>query len=154
MTIKQRLGDDLKAAMKAGDKTRVSCLRMLRSRVQEREVALRPERGMAHELDDDEAQRVLAAYAKQRKDSIEAYRQGGREELAAQEEAELAIVESYLPERMSEEDLRAVVAEEIAGCGATSPAEMGQVMKRVMARVRGAADGRLVQRLVRERLGG
>jgi uncharacterized protein YqeY len=152
--IKQKLMDDLKASMKSGDKLRTGCLRMLRSKVLEREVALRPKKGADYELDDEEALQVISTYAKQRKDSIESYRAGGREELAAREEAELKIIEEYLPARMSEDELGRIVDEVIADCGATTPKEMGQVMKGVMARVRGQADGKMVNAIVRRKLGG
>lgn len=152
--IKQKLMDDLKASMKSGDKLRTGCLRMLRSKVLEREVALRPKKGADYELDDEEALQVISTYAKQRKDSIESYRGGGREDLAAREEAELKIIEEYLPAQMSEEELGRIVDEVIAECGASSPKEMGQVMKGVMARVRGQADGKAVNAIVRQKLGG
>ena len=152
--IKQKLMDDLKASMKSGDKLRTGCLRMLRSKVLEREVALRPKKGADYELDDEEALQVISTYAKQRKDSIESYRGGGREDLAAREEAELKIIEEYLPAQMSEEELGRIVDEVIAECGASSPKEMGQVMKGVMARVSGQADGKAVNAIVRQKLGG
>jgi uncharacterized protein YqeY len=152
--IKGVLMDDLKASMKAGDKLRTGCLRMLRSKVLEREVALRPKKGADYELEDEEALQVISTYAKQRKDSIESYRNGGREDLAAKEEAELKIVEEYLPEKMSADELGPIVAEIIAESGATSPKDMGQVMKLVMARVGGAADGKAVSQIVRQKLGG
>ena len=152
MTIKQRLMDDLKQAMKARDKTRVSCLRMLRARVLEQEVAARAKQGREYELDDDEALAVLSTYAKQRRDSIESYREGGREDLATQEESELAIVRDYLPEQLSEDKLRDVVRQAIDETGAGSPKQMGLVMQLVMSRVRGSAEGQAVSRLVREML--
>jgi len=152
--IKDTLMDDLKASMKAGDKLRTGCLRMLRSKVLEREVALRPKKGADYELEDEEALQVISTYAKQRKDSIESYRKGGREDLATQEEAELKIIEEYLPAQMSEDELSPIVEEIIAECGATSPKDMGQVMKLVMARVGSAADGKAVSQIVRQKLGG
>jgi uncharacterized protein YqeY len=152
--IKDKLMDDLKGSMKSGDKLRTDCLRMLRSKVLEREVALRPKKGADYALEDDEALQVISTYAKQRKDSIESYRQGGREDLAAKEEAELQIIEEYLPKQMSAEELRPIIEEVIAESGASSPRDMGQVMKGVLARVRGAADGKLVSQIVREKLGG
>ena len=152
--IKHQLMDDVKASMKSGDKVRTSCLRMLRSKVLEREVALRPKKGADYELEDEEALQVIATYAKQRKDSIESYRSGGREDLAAKEEAELKIIEEYLPAQMSADELAPIVAEVIAECGATSPKDMGQVMKLVMARVGGSADGKIVSQMVRQKLAG
>jgi uncharacterized protein YqeY len=153
MSIKQRLEDDLKQSMKSRDTTRVSCLRMLKARLLEREVALRAKQGRDHQITDEEGLEVIAAYAKQRRDSIDSYRQGGREELVAQEEKELAIVSEFLPQPLSEDELKELVREAIAESGATSAREMGQVMKRVMARTKGRADGKLVNRLVRDLLG-
>ena len=150
--IKQQLMEDMKVAMKQGDRARVDCVRMLRSRLLEREVALRPQKGAQYEIDDDEALSVIATYAKQRRESIESFRQAGREELASREEAELAIVEGYLPQQLGEAELRAIVAEVVAETGATSARDTGKVMKAVMARVRGTADGMLVSRLVGEAL--
>jgi len=150
VTLKQRLMDDVKVAMKGGDKTRVTCLRMVRSKILEQEVALRADKGKDYELDDDEATQVLSGYAKQRRDSIDSYRQGGREDLAAREEAELKIIEEYLPKQLSEDELREIVIQAVAESGASSPREMGKVMKIVMPRVRGAADGKLVNRIVQE----
>jgi len=152
MTIKHRLMEDLKRAMKDGDKTRVSCVRMLRSRVLEREVALRPQKGAAYELEDVEALGVIATYAKQRRESIESFRRAGREDRAAQEEAELGIIEGYLPAALTEQEIVRIVREAIAESGATSARDTGKVMKLVMARVRGAADGKVVSRIVAEAL--
>jgi uncharacterized protein YqeY len=152
MTIKARLEEDLKQALKAREAERVACLRMLKSKILEREVALRGEKGKDHQLEDEEALQVISAYAKQRRDSIESFRQAGREELAAREEAELAIVSGYLPRQLDREAIERIVDEAIAESGATSPREMGQVMKLVMPRLKGAADGKLVNRIVREKL--
>jgi uncharacterized protein YqeY len=154
MTIKDRLEADMKEAMRAKDSLRLGVIRMLRSKLLEREVELRGERGRDWRIDDAEALPVIASYAKQRRDSIEGYRQGGRNDLAAGEEAELAIVQSYLPEQMPEAEIRRLVDEAIAASGATSARDMGSVMKHLMPRVRGKADGAVVNRIVRERLGG
>jgi len=154
MTLKQRIGEDMKAAMKAGQKERLGVLRMLRSKLQEAEVAGRVEKGLDYSIDDDDALAVLASYAKQRRESIDSYRQGGREELALREEAELGIIREYLPEQLSEPEIREIVAGAVAESGAASPKDMGRVMKAVMPRVKGRADGKLVNRLVREALGG
>jgi len=152
MTIKHRLMDDLKQAMKAGDRVRVDCVRMLRSRVLEREVALRPQKGPGYELEDDEVLGVISTYAKQRREAIESFRGAGRDELATKEEAELAIVEGYLPARLPEEQIREIVRQAIEQTGASSPRDTGKVMKVVMAKVRGSADGKVVSRLVAESL--
>jgi uncharacterized protein YqeY len=152
MELKQRIEEDLKKALKARESERVACLRMLKSKILEREVALRGEKGRDYRLEDAEALQVISAYAKQRRDSIESFRQGGREELAAREEAELAIVSSYLPRQLDREEIERIVDEAIAESGASSPREMGQVMKLVMPRLNGAADGKLVNSIVRDRL--
>ncbi len=153
MALRDRLMDDLKAAMKAQDVKRLATLRMLKAEVLKGEVALRETKGLDYHLDDAEVTRLVSAYAKQRRESIEAYRKGGREDLAAQEEAELAIVEGYLPTALSEDEVRAVVEAVIAETGASSKKDLGAVMKAAMARLQGAADGKLVNRLAAERLG-
>lgn len=152
MSIRQRLEDDLKNAMKQGDRRRVSCIRMLRSGLLEREVALRAEHGTSYRIADDEALAVISAYAKQRRDSIESYRRGGREDLASGEQAELDIVVDYLPRQLSEDELRTIVGEAITEAGAQSVRDLGAVMKLVASRTKGRADGKAVNRLVREML--
>jgi uncharacterized protein YqeY len=152
MSLMARLDDDLKQALKGGDKLRVSGIRMLKARIQERLVAARAKEGPDARLDDAAILDVIAAYAKQRRDSIDSYREGGRDDLARREEAELEIVARYLPAQMSEEEVRQVVREAIAEAGATSPRDLGAVMKLAMPRVKGSADGKLVNRLARELL--
>ena len=148
-----KLMADMKAAMKSGEKQRLSCIRMLLARLKDRTVALRSERGPDHELTDEEALEVVAAYAKQRRDSIEAYRQAGRDDLAANEQAELQIVNAYLPQQLDQDELRALVQQSIADAGASSPRDMGAVMKLVMPQVKGRADGKQVNQIVRALLG-
>jgi uncharacterized protein YqeY len=152
MSIKRKLEADLREALKARETLRVGCLRMLKSKILEREVALRVERGKDYELEDDETRGVIAAYAKQRRDSIESYRQAGRDDLAGKEEAELAIVNAYLPRQLSDEEIGRIVREAIGESGAASPRDMGKVMKLVMPRVKGAADGKRVNEIVRASL--
>ena len=152
-SLRDRLEADLKEAMKVRDTRRVSCIRMLKSSMLEREVALRGSRGTGYKLDDEEARAVISAYAKQRRDSIAGFRQGGREDLAAQEEAELEIVGAYLPAPLSDAELRRLVDEAVQASGATGPRDLGAVMKVLMPRLGGAADGKRVNELVRERLG-
>jgi uncharacterized protein YqeY len=154
MTMKKRLEDDLKQAMKAREALRLSCLRMLKSKIQEREVALRAKEGVDYQLSDEEVIEVASSYAKQRRDSIESYRQGGREELAVKEEAELAIIEGYLPQQLSREEIVVIVRGAIEESGAESIKDMGAVMKVVMPQVKGQADGKLVNQVVREQLQG
>ena len=153
MTIKERLNADLKEAMKARQGARVACLRMLKAKILEKEVELRTKHGPDHELEDEEALAVISAYAKQRRDSIDSFRQGGREDLVAKEEAELEVISSYLPRQLGRDELQKIVREAIEEAGAGSAADLGRVMKIVMPRVKGAADGKLVNQLVREELG-
>ena len=152
MSIKEKLEKDVKEAMKARDTPRLNCLRMLKSKLLEREVALRAKEGKDYSISDDEALEAIGAYAKQRRDSIESYRKAGRNEAAAEEQAELEIVMGYLPEQLSEDEIREHVRAAIAESGAQSVKEMGAVMKSAMARTKGAADGKLVQRIARELL--
>ncbi len=147
MTIAERLTDDMKSSMRAGDTRTTGVLRLLRAAMKNEEIKL------GHELSEDEAMKILQREAKQRRDSIEQYNAGGRPELAAGEEAELVIVNAYLPQPMSQDDLAKVVDEVIAAQGATSPAQMGTVIGGVMSRVGAAAEGGAVSKIVRERLG-
>ncbi len=154
MSLRQRITDDLTAAMKRGARDRVATLRMLKARLQEAEVALRASKGLAYQLTDPEAIQVLSSYAKQRRDSIESFRRAGRTDLVAREEAELAIVREYLPRALDAEELRRLAREAIAEAGAATPRDVGRVMKLLMPRVKGAADGTEVNRVVTELLGG
>jgi uncharacterized protein len=138
----------MRAAMKARDSARVSALRMLMSAVKNTEV----ERG--HELTDEEVIEVAAREARRRRESIEAFRSGGRDDLVQKESAELSILESYLPAQLSAEELERIVDEAIAETGAASPKEMGAVMKVVMPKIKGRADGSVVSAAVKSRLGG
>jgi hypothetical protein len=153
MSLKERIGEDMKAALKAGEKERLGVLRMMRAKVLEFEVASREKQGRDHEATDAEVVDALSSYAKQRKDSIEAFRSAGREDLASREESELSIVREYLPRPLGDEEVRAIVAEAIAEAGATSAKDMGAVMKLVMPRVKGSADGKMVHEIVRALLG-
>lgn len=153
MSVTQRIAADLRSAMKSGDKTRLGVLRMLKARMLEAEVHLRGEKGRDYELADAEAEEAIASYAKQRRDSIESFRLAGRADLAAREEAELAVVLEYLPKQLSAEEVRQLVRAVVAECGASGPKDLGTVMKLLMPRVKGAADGKLVSQIVREVLG-
>lgn len=148
MTLKERLNDDLKDAMRSRDTLRRNTIRLLLSAIGYEEIARRGD------LDDDAVTQVLTKQAQQRRDSIEAYTKGGRSDLVAQEEAELAIVSAYLPSPLSAEEISAIVDAAIADAGASGPQDMGKVMGRVMPQVRGRADGRQVSALVNQRLRG
>ena len=150
--MKKRIVDDLKAAMKARDQLRLDTLRMVKAKIQEKEIELRTKKGKDHVLEDEDILQVLISSAKQRRDSIESFRSGGREELAAKEEAELAFIQEYLPQQLSDEDLERSVQEAVEETGAASPKDMGKVMKAVMTKVKGQADGKRINAMVRKLL--
>jgi uncharacterized protein YqeY len=152
MSIRERLEADLKQAMKSRDSARLSCLRMVKSKMQEYEVSRRAKQGRDYQIDDEAAFEVISSYAKQRRDSIEGYLKGGRDELAAAEQAELAIVAEYLPEQLTEDAIAEIVRQAIAESGASGAGDMGAVMRIVMPAVRGRADGKQVQQVVRSLL--
>ena len=134
--------EDLKAAMRAGDETRRSVIRLMRSAVQSEEIS----KGKA--LDDAGVVEALSRMVRQYRDSIEAYRQANRADLVEREQAELAILAEYLPEQLSREELTELAREAIQEAGASGPAEKGKVMGRLMPRLRGKADGNLVNAIV------
>lgn len=146
-SIKDRLGADIKAAMKAGEKERLGALRMIHAAIRQREVDER------RELDDAATLEVLDKQAKQHRESLEQYRNAGREDLAAREEAELAIIAEYLPEPLSETELDALIEEALSETGATSMKDMGRVMAAVKPRAQGRADMGAVSARVKARLG-
>lgn len=144
----ERLAEDLKSALKAGDSLRVSVIRFIRAAAQNRQIeAGRP-------LDDAEWMRLLSAQAKQRQESIKEFEAGGRADLADKERRELDIIREYLPPVLSDEDLARIVRQAIAETGAGSLKQMGVVMKVVMPRVVGQADGKAVQKVVQSLLEG
>jgi uncharacterized protein YqeY len=151
MNLREKISVDLKASMKAGDKTRLETLRTLRAALMEKEIE---KRGTGKEMTDEDEVGVLVSSAKKRRESIEQFSNGGRHDLADQETRELAIIQEYLPKQMSKEEIVPVVREVIAQTGATGPADFGKVMPQVMKQLKGKADGRLIQELVRQSLGG
>lgn len=152
MRLKERIKLDTQEAMKARNQQVVNVLRMVSAKILEKEVELRRSKGRDYELNDDETIAVLNAYAKQRRQSIDSYRDGGREDLAKQEERELEIVQDYLPQQLSEDEIRAIVAETIQEIEASGPQAIGLVMRAVMPKMKGAADGRVVNAVVKELL--
>ena len=149
MDLRSTLQQDMKRALKSGEKLTLSTLRMLQSKILEREVELRSSRGRDYHLNDQETIDVLAAYAKQRRQSIESYRQGGREDLAEREQRELAVVEAYLPAPLDETGIEALVARHIEETGATGLKDLGRVIKAVMAEAKGTADGKIVNQITK-----
>ena len=148
MTLTDRIAQDITAAMKARDQARLSPLRMAKAALMNREV----EKGRA--LDEAEAQQVVASLIKQRRDSIEAFAKGGRQDLVARETAEIVTLEAYLPPPIDPAELEAAVDAAIAETGASGPKDIGRVMKAVMASLAGrTVDGRLVNEAARRKLG-
>lgn len=151
-TLYTTLLADMTEAMKARDAVRTTVLRSLKTALTEKEIASRTD-GSRTELSDEAVIQVLMKSAKQRKDSITQFENAGRTDLAAVEVAELAVIESYLPKMMSEDEIRAIAKAVIESVGATSAADMGKVMGGLMPKVKGKADGGLVNSVVKSLLG-
>ena len=150
MSLTQRIDEGLKEAMRAKDATKVSVLRLLKSALK---YATIEKAGAEAELSDAEAAQVIRKQAKQRQDSIESFEKGGRAELAAKEKDELTILQSYLPQSMTAEEIAKVVRETIAEIGATSKAQMGAVMKALQPKAAGRTDGKTLSQEVQKQLG-
>ena len=149
MSLKDQIITDMTAAMKAKDAARTSTLRMLKAAIVNREI----EKGGG--LDDEEMSKLLRSQVKQRRDSVEQYQKAGRQELVEKETAEIAVIESYLPQAASLEEIEQAVAGAIAATGATSMKEMGAVMKAAMVVLAGKnPDGRVVSETVKKKLAG
>ena len=148
MTLSDKVNGEITAAMKAKDQVRLSALRMLKAAIMNKGVEKKSD------LDDAEVLQVVASLVKQRRDSIEQFAKAGRTDLVDKETAEMVILEDYLPPAASPEDIAAAVAAAIAETGASSPKDMGKVMKAVMPKLAGkSADGRAVNEAVRRSLG-
>ena len=151
MTLSEQVQKDMTAAMKARDELRLSTLRMMRSALKNKEIDKRAP------LDDREAQQVLQTMIKQRKDSIDAFTKGGRQELADKEQAEIVLIESYLPKAVSEAEITEAVKATIAEMGSPTMKDMGAVMKNVMAKFAAGGqrvDGKIVSETVKRELQG
>jgi uncharacterized protein YqeY len=146
MRLQSKLVEDLKSAMKARDSVKVGTLRLLRAHLKDAEIA----KGDALSSEDELA--VLATAAKKSKEAIEFYENSGRDDLLDKEKAELVIIASYLPRQLTEAEIAKVVSDIVAETKATSPADFGKVMGIAMQRLKGQADGKLVQRSVRNKL--
>jgi hypothetical protein len=142
MTLKEKITEDTKTALKSGDKLKVNLLRMLRSEIRYKEI----ENGS--ELNDEEMTQVLSSAVKRHRESIEEFKRGGREDLVIQEEKELKIILSYLPGQLSEEDILKLIDEGIAETDAQNPKDMGMVMRAIIPKVKGRTDGKRVNQLV------
>ena len=146
MALQEKLQQDLKDAMRSGDTARRDVIRFIRARIHDQEIERRAS------LDDDRIIDVLGQQAKQRQESIDAFKKGDRPDLVAKEEAELGIIREYLPAQLSEDEIAQIVRAAIDETGAAVPQDMGKVMGLVMPQVRGKADGRTVSRMVQELL--
>ena len=145
--LKQKLTDDLKQALRDGDKVRRSVIRLVIAAIRNAEIARQAT------LEDADILGIIAKEIRQRKESIEAFKQGQRQDLVAQEEAELAILEEYLPQQMTREEIIAAARQVIAEVGARGPGDKGKVMPKLIAQLKGRADGREINAVVTELLG-
>ena len=150
MTLLERMDSDLKEAMRAKDTTKLGVLRMLKSALKYAAIA---KSGAEAELNDAEVAQVIRKQARQRQDSIESFKKAGRAELVEKEKQELSILNGYLPQPMSADEISKVVRETIAEAGATSRAQMGAVMKALQAKVAGRVDGKVLSTEVQKQLG-
>ncbi len=150
MSIKEAILDNLKVSMKAKDAGKTMVLRSLKAKILEKEIAER--KGGESVLSDEQIIEVLMKAAKQRKESIDQFEAGGREDLAKKEKYELEIIDEFLPQMMSEDEVRVAAKEQIEKMGASSPADMGKVMGALMGRLKGKADGSLISSVVKDEL--
>ena len=146
MSLKDQLTADMKEAMKAKQTERLGTIRQLRGAIKNKEIEVQ------QDLDDDAIISVISTLVKQRREAAQMYVDNDRPELAAKEEVEMAVLQDYLPAQLGEDEVKAIVVAVIAEVGATSMKDMGKVMPQVMAKTKGAADGKLVNQLVREQL--
>ena len=151
MGLKEQIGEDIKTAMKAKDKIRLQTVRGIKKAILEKEVELRP-KGIDTLTKEQEIE-LLSQQAKQRRDSIAQFKDAGRDDLAEKESQELAIIETYLPEQVSDEEVEKIIDELIASSGASSMKDLGKVMGPAMKQLKGKADGKKIQSLVKSKLG-
>ncbi|TAK07383.1 MAG: GatB/YqeY domain-containing protein [Candidatus Manganitrophaceae bacterium] len=149
MTLQQRLVDEMKEAMRTGDANRLSVIRLLRSAIKNKEI----DKGKGQQLTEEEILQVISTAVKQRKESIEQFEKGGRRDLVEKENSELTILQSFLPQQISDEELRIKIKEAIAQSGAADIKDMGKVMKLVVPQLVGRAEGSKISQMVRECLG-
>lgn len=150
MGLKEQIGEDIKTAMKAKDKLRLQTVRGIKKAILEKEVELRP-KGQDTLTPEHEIE-LLTQQAKQRRDSIEQFTNAGRDDLAEKESQELAIIETYLPEQVSDEEVTKIIDELIASSGATTMKDLGKVMGPAMKQLKGKADGKKIQEIVKSKL--
>lgn len=146
MNLSERLNEDMKQAMKSQDKFKLSTIRMVRATIKNLEIDLK------RTLNDNEVLDILSREIKQRKDALQEFEKAGRDDLAAQVKAEAEILAEYLPEQLSEEEIKVIVQQTIQETGASSKADIGKVMSALMPKVKGRADGKLVNQTVQQLL--
>ncbi len=144
MALKERLTEDMKSALRNRETVKLGLVRMIRSQIKNREIA------KGNELSDEQVVEVVSSLIKSRREALEFAVKGDRKDLVAQAEEELEVLASYLPDQLSEEEIRSVVRDAIDQSGAAGPGDLGRIMGAVMPRVKGRADGRLVNDIVRE----
>jgi len=145
--LKDQLNQDMRLAMKQRDRVRTSIIRLVKAGIKNKEIEL------GEELDDNRVIKVILALVKQHKESIEQFQKGGRDDLVRKEQAELEILECYLPEQMSEEEVMSLVREAVVRSGAISMKDVGKVMKYIMPKIQGRADGKMINERVKQSLG-
>lgn len=147
MSLKERVTEDMKTAMKSGDKVRLETLRMLRAQVLEFEKS-----GAGREMNTDDDMKILLSSVKKRRESVELYEKAGRPELAAKENAEIAVIQEYLPKQMDRSEAEAIVKRIIAETGAATSKDFGKVMPSVMKELKGKLDGKVINEIVKQLL--
>ena len=150
MSLKEKIGEDIKTAMKAKDKVRLQTVRSIKKAILEKEVELRPQG--QDSLTPEQEIELLSQQAKQRRDSIEQFKNAGRDDLADKESQELSVIETYLPKQASDEEIEAIIDEIIADSGASTLKDLGKVMGPAMKQLKGKADGKKIQALVKSKL--
>ncbi len=148
MGLKEKLLGDLKRAMKEKDRSALNAIRMITNDIKNREIELR------RELDDGEIAQLISAQVRKREEAIEQFRKGNRIDLVEEESKQVELLKSYLPKPLSQEELSKMIDEAIEEAGAKSPRDLGKVMRLIMPKVRGRADGKLVNQMVRHKLEG
>ena len=146
MSLEERLLDEMKQAMKSNDKLRLSTIRMIRSALNHKEIDLRKK------LEDEEIAKVIQAMVRKGEESVEQFQAGGRTDLVDKEKKEIEILKSFLPQPLSQEEILKIIDQSIQETQASSPKDIGKVMKSVMPKIGGKADGKLINQLVKERL--
>ncbi|WP_239617422.1 GatB/YqeY domain-containing protein [Cohnella mopanensis] len=146
MNLAERLNEDMKQAMKSGEKFRLQTIRMVRASIKNQEIELR------RALDDNELLNIMSRELKQRRDSLQDFEKGGREDLVSNVKAEIEIISEYLPRQLTEEEVKAIVVQTMQETGASSKADLGKLMGALMPKVKGIADGKLVNAIVQQSL--